>query len=568
MRDSNRILAKDGNRGKPNAAANAARLARESGNVTSMGRESQPSDIKSAGLLGEIVDRVRKSGLTWPARSRSWQGSDPLRSGMSKVRRSKRGKGAIISQTLEKSRKMILAAGTVAILAAGALTCAGLIYTRPVAAQRVNAERILEVAAVAVEPVSQTAPVLGHGTVRAKHQVSIVPQVSGRLTHVHPDLAQGKVIPRGELLFEIDPAVYEARVRQAEAETRALEAALSRNDEELVNLDARIANAQAMLDIDEDDYDTVKRLYEVEKVGTQRDVDLTHQKFLRQKGAMVELTSQRSMIPHVRQETEAQLEASRARLSMAKHDLGNTKITCPFEARVETVQAYISQVVTAPFAIATLTDMEAFEISVGVDPRELRWLDEGVRPESLSGTVSTSSPSVSVRWTGQGREFVWTGRVSRFERVDEATRTARMVVEIRKCDMVATSTGAAGDIAPTLSIGMYCTTELPGKKLADALFVPRHAVYDNRYVYVLEPDSTDAATGRLVRREVPMLRTMEGKVLVDYAARDDGRLCELKPGDRVITSPLTKPVVGMKVRLRESVASTQTARAVFAFAMN
>ena len=40
------------------------------------------------------------------------------------------------------------------------------------------------------------------------------------------------------------------------------------------------------------------------------------------------------------------------------------------------------------------------------------------------------------------------------------------------------------------------------------------------------------------------------------AARDDGRLCELKPGDRVITSPLTKPVVGMKVRLREEQIAT------------
>jgi len=465
-------------------------------------------------------------------------------------------KGRAISAELEKSRRLILGAGAVAILAVGGVVCAVLIYTHPVAAQRVQVERVLEVAAVAVEPSVEVSAVLGHGTVRAKHQISIVPQVSGRLTQVHPDLAQGKIIPRGELLFEIDPEVYEARVRQAEAEARALEAALARNDEELTNLDARIANAQAMLDIDEADYDTVKRLCEIEKVGTQRDVDLARQKFLRQKGAMVELTSQRSMIPHVRQETEAQLEAARARLTMAKHDLTNTQIECPFDARVETVQAYKSQVVTAPFAIATLTDMEAFEISVGIDPRELRWLDNAVRPEALNAAPTPDAPTVKVRWTGQGKQFVWTGRVSRFERVDEATRTARMVVEILKGDMVATNVGTDSDIAPTLSIGMYCTTELPGKTLADALLVPRHAIYDNRYVYVLEPDSPDARTGRLARREVPMLRTLEGNVLVDYAARDDGRLCELKPGDRVITSPLPKPVVGMKLRLREAVAQT------------
>lgn len=460
-----------------------------------------------------------------------------------------------MSEQLEQSRKRFLAIGAAGIIALGALGFGGLVYTHPVAAERASVERVMEVSATAIEPRIEAPPVLGHGTVRPKHQVSVVPQVNGRLTHVHPDLAQGKIIPRGEMLFEIDPEVYQARVRQAEAETRALEAALGRHDEELSNLDARIANAQAMLDIDEEDYYTVKRLYEVEKVGTQRDVDLTQQKLLRQRGAMVELTSQRSMIPHLRQETEAQLEASRARLTMAKHDLDNTRIRCPFEARVETVNAYTSQVVTAPFAIATLTDMEAFEISVGVDPRELRWLDHAVRPEALGGATRDDAPTVKVRWTGQGREFTWTGRVSRFERVDEATRTARMVVEIRKVDMVAASSAAGGDNAATLSIGMYCTTELPGKTLSDALLVPRHAIHDNRYVYVLEPDgsSPDGSTGRLARREVPMLRTIEGKVLVDYASRDDGKICELKPGERVVVSPLTKPVVGMKVRLRESV---------------
>jgi multidrug efflux pump subunit AcrA (membrane-fusion protein) len=460
-----------------------------------------------------------------------------------------------MNQPLEQSRRKALAAGAVGILALGAVGFAALVYTHPVAAERSNVERVLEVAAVAIEPAEQSPAVLGHGTVRARHQVSIVPQVSGRLTHVHPDLAQGKIIPRGELLFEIDPEVYQARVNQAEAETRALEASLGRHDEELSNLEARIANAQAMLDIDQDDYNTVKRLYEVEKVGTQRDVDLTQQKLLRSKGAMVELTSHRSMVPHLRRETEAQLEASRARLTMAKHDLENTKIRCPFEARVETVTAYTSQVVTAPFAIATLTDMEAFEISVGVDPRELRWLNAAVRPESLSGAVAPDAPTVKVRWAGQGREFVWTGRVSRFERVDEATRTARMVVEVQKMDMIASSDGAGDDPAPTLSIGMYCTTELPGRTLSDALLVPRHAIYDNRYVYVLEPDpaSPNGATGRLARREVPMLRTVEGKVLVDYRTREDNKPCELKPGERVVVSPLTKPVVGMKVRLREQV---------------
>ena len=411
---------------------------------------------------------------------------------------------------------------------------------------------MLEVAVLPINARSEQTPIVGHGTVRPKHQINIIPQVSGKLTQIHPDLAQGKVIPKGDLLFEVDPTVYDARMRQAEAETRALEAALERHDQELVNIDARIANAEAMLTIEQEDYRTSKELYEVEKVGTQRDVDQANQKFLRQQGVVVDLSSQRTMIPHVRLETQAQLDAARARLSQSQHDLDNTKIRCPFEARVETVSAYKSQVVTAHFSIATLTDMEAFEISVGIDPQELRWLDDAVRPEALGSTDGANGPTVKVQWSVHGQEIRWEGRVTRFERVDEATRTARMVIEVRQIDMMATVTSGRADAPQRLSIGMYCKTELPAEPLADALLVPRHAVYDSRWVYVFEPDAnSDGTTGRLGRREVPLLRSLGDSVLVDYRGRDASQVCELTAGDQAIVSPLVKPVVGMKVRLRE-----------------
>jgi multidrug efflux pump subunit AcrA (membrane-fusion protein) len=285
---------------------------------------------------------------------------------------------------------------------------------------------------------------------------------------------------------------------------------------------------------------------------------MANQKYLRQKGAVVDLASQRSMIPHVKLETQAQLDAARARLAQAQHDLENTKIVCPFEARVETVSAYKSQVVTAHFSIATLTDMEAFEISVGIDPRELRWLDDAIRPEALGKTAGEDSPTVKVQWSVHGTALSWEGRVTRFERVDEATRTARMVIEVRQVDMVATMASGSGESPPRLSIGMYCKTELPAEPLVDALMVPRHAIYDSRWVYIFEPDAgSDGTTGRLGQRTVPLLRSLGDSVLVDYRGRRDAQVCELAAGDRIIVSPLTKPVVGMRVRLRNEETSAR-----------
>lgn len=462
---------------------------------------------------------------------------------------------------MERTRRTINVALAVTCLAFGSAVCAWLISTKPAPPKRSGFARPLEVAVSHVGRTLEVTPVTGYGTVRPKHQVKIVPQVSGRLVYALKDLAPGNIIPEGELLFEIDPTVYESRVRQAEAETRRLEASLERADQEMTNLDERIANAEQMLAIDQQDYITSERLHEVDQVGTQRDVDLVRQKLLRQKDALIELRSRRSIIPHVKLETHAQLEAARARLRQATYDLENTKIFCPFDARVELAAAYESQVVTAHFSIATLTDMSAFELSVGIDPRELRWLDQAIRPSALEREEEGPQPEVRVSWSLHGQEFAWRGSVTRFERVDEATRTARLVVEVRDVDMVATVALGSDESRPTLAIGMHCRVELPVEPLAGALLVPRHAIYDNRWAYVFEPDpgSQDSRIGLLGRRQVPILRSVGDSVLVDYAGREGTEVCELVPGERVVVSTLVKPVVGMRVRLRdEQVASAAT----------
>lgn len=437
-------------------------------------------------------------------------------------------------------------------LFAGGLIALGLLMTKPVPPRLGASARVLEVTVVPAVVGVDMVPISGRGTVRPKHQVNIIPQVSGRLTYVHGDLAMGKRIAKGDLLFEVDPMVYEAQRSQVEAEVRRLEASLDRADQEIENLDKRIANADQMLAIDQRDFETSKELYDNDQVGTRRDVDLLYQKYLRQKDAMIDLRSQRSVLPHVKRETQAQLDASRARLERAEHDLANTKILCPFDARVEAVSVYRSQVVTAHFSIATLTDLSAFELAVGIDPRELRWLDEAIRPEALELRESGDlGPEVQVHWSLRGVSCTWRGHVTRFERVDEATRTARLVVEIRDVDMFCRIGTGGKEGQRGLAIGMHCRADLPARKLVDALTVPRNAVYDNQWVYVVEPDGK-GDTGRLARRRVPMLRSLGDRVLVNYAGRSDGGECELAPGERVVVSPLYKPVVGMAVHVYNS----------------
>ena len=458
---------------------------------------------------------------------------------------------------MELLRKSINTVLFFALIASGGLAMVALIYTKPVPTTKPIFSHTESVSVAKI--LSQTAalPVVGYGTVRPKNQVNIVPEVGGKLIYSHSALAQGNIIAAGELIFEIDPTMYEARVNQVKAEIRGLEAGLQRHDQEVVNLDARVEIVEQMLAIDEKALITSRRLH-ADKVGRQLDVDMDLLKYLRQNDLLVVLKNQRAMAPHLKLETQARLDAARAKLQQATHNLASTKIVSPFEARVETVNAHAPQYVPTIISIATLTDMSAFEISVGIDPREIRWLDEAVRPSALENVEAPSGPEVTVVWSLSGQEFTWRGYVTRFERFDEATRTGRLVVEVRSMDMVATLHTGSGDARPTLSIGMHCRADLPAEPLDDALLVPRHAVYEHRWVYVFEPDptSSDGLSGTLGRREVPLLRSLGDYVLVDYAGRTGTEHCELQAGEFVILSPLTRPVVGMKITRRsESLAA-------------
>ncbi len=456
---------------------------------------------------------------------------------------------------LDRIRWGVQAALAGAALTVGTASFFWLMQTHPSPLQHTQIDRVPDVAVRTVQPTTEQTPIVGHGTVRPKSQINIVPQVNGTLTYVHPELAQGRVVPKGAVLFQIDKAAYEARVQQAQGELKALEAGLARHDQEAKNLAGQIETAQQLLVIDENEFMTSKKLFEVEKVGTRRDLDLIQQRFLRQKSAFIELESKQAMVPLLRLETQAQLESAKARLSQTQYDLNATTIVCPFEARVESIAAHSAQFVTAHFSIATLTDIEAFEISVGIDPRELRWLEASTRPEALGQTgADVKEPQhVTVRWSLRGQEFSWKGRVTRFEKVDEVTRTARLVVEVRRGDIVAVSK-LSNALSTALSIGMFCTAELPSAILSDAITVPRHAIYENQWVYVFVPDSEVATSeeGTLEQRRVPMLRSLGDEVLVDYAGRESSEVCELAAGEMVIVSALTKPVVGMRMRLRDT----------------
>lgn len=73
--------------------------------------------------------------------------------------------------------------------------------------------------------------VTAQGKLETREYVDVGAQVSGQLKRVHVEI--GDVVKKGELLAEIDPRVYEARVQATEARLRTLRAQLAEQEAQI-----------------------------------------------------------------------------------------------------------------------------------------------------------------------------------------------------------------------------------------------------------------------------------------------------------------------------------------------
>ena len=83
--------------------------------------------------------------------------------------------------------------------------------------------------------------------------------------------------------------------------------------------------------------------------------------------------------------------------------------------------------------------------------------------------------------------------------------------------------------------GAFVSIELEGREVERVIVVPRAAVHQGRHVWVVDDDE------RLEQRSFEVLWGSDEELFVSSS--------ELREGDRVVTSPLTSPIEGTRVRV-------------------
>ncbi len=337
-----------------------------------------------------------------------------------------------------------------------------------------------------VMPQDYPLTVRASGTVEARQEINLEPQVSGKVVALGKNFASGVFFHKGDLLIQIEQTDYRLNVEQAEA-------ALARAEVELATTESQAAIARL----------------EWDRLGLQQQGEDANP-----------LTLYEPQMKHAK----ANIASARAALDQARLSLQRTTIVAPFDARIRSEQVDVGQFVRSGFRLATITGSRSAEVIVSVPMEDLPWL-------SIPSQRRTAGSKATISLRYGKNETLWPGLIDRaLGEVDPRGRMLQVAVRVMDPYRLLEQNTRP----PYLEVGMFVDVEFVGPVLEEMIVLPRRALRDNRTVWIADND------GVLRIRPVEVARLAREQVVISSG---------LEAGERVVLTTLTGAANGMKLRV-------------------
>ena len=338
-----------------------------------------------------------------------------------------------------------------------------------------------------VNPGSERMVVHSQGTVSPRTESDLVPEVSGNVVWISPNLVAGGYFEEGEPLLRIDDRDYRYALERARA---AVDRAVAEDEFARFELE-RLREMEARRLISPSDVETGMRAARV---------------------------------------AEAALADARTAVNQAELDLSRTEQLAPFTGLVRSEQVDPGQFVSRGAPIARLYAVDYVEVRLPIADQQLAYLD--IPPMQRGELDESVAPDVVLSADFAGQHYKWRGTIVRTEaEIDTRSRMVNAVARIRISD------DAAGDgayVPPP--VGLFVEAEIQGLSAENVVVVPRSVIRNGNQMLVVDGDD------RLRFRTVSIAR-----IYGDDAYIDGG----LEKGERVCISVLQAVIDGMRVEVVE-----------------
>jgi multidrug efflux system membrane fusion protein len=398
---------------------------------------------------------------------------------------------------------------------------------RPEISERVRTVSIIHARETTVIP-----RVTGYGYVEPTETWEAIPEVSGKIVEIHPELEKGTFVAKGDLLLKIDPQSYGLAASRGQATVMSVDA-------QLVELQQEKTNTERLLDIERQAFKLAKQefvrnqdLFEKGYISAS-EMDMEKKSLLAQETSIKSLENNLSLLPSREKVLNAQKDSGVSSLSELQLDIEKTEIRAPFDCRLAEVNVELYQYASAGSTLLKAINISAVEIPVQLAPAEFvnllsespadgTILDQKFNMDDIRRAIDISA---TVRLPLFSKEAIWDAQFMRTgESVDMQTGALTVYVAVQN-----PFAKIKPSERPPLMPNLYCEVELQGRPRANRYIIPVHAVH-NGSIYLVDKEK------RLKKQTVEVEMVMK-----DMAVIRDG----LSDGDEVITTDVVPAVEGM-----------------------
>lgn len=310
------------------------------------------------------------------------------------------------------------------------------------------------------------------GSVRARTQSSLIPEVRGRIISVSQNFQEGAFFEAGDVLLEIDDRDYQV---------------------ELVVAEGALAQSELTLSQETARYEQARRDWDRLNPG--------------QPASALTLRE-----PQIRQ-ARAAIASAQARVDTANLNLQRTKVTAPYAGRILTKSVDVGQYVSTGNELARIYAVDFAEVRLPLTATQVTFLN---LPKMYRGSnpLFEDGPKVELSTFAGGDSFTYEGRIVRSEgSVDERTRQLFVVAQVED------PYGETVSGRPPLKVGTFVEAKIGGKILEDVILIPRRMYRENTYVLIVDDEDY------LTRREVNVVWETDTHIVVRGGIKAGERLC-------------------------------------------
>ena len=366
------------------------------------------------------------------------------------------------------------------ILAGFLFLAATLMATAPVLEPSSIEKLTTSVRVVDIQPESVQLKVNSQGSVMPSTESQLIPEVSGRVAWMSPNLVAGGYFNDQDILIRVDDTDYKTKLNRAKAALNRAEAEQQHNEFEyrrMLSLEKRSLVSRSQLE-------NALRAFRV---------------------------------------ADATLQDAQATFQQAEQDIARTEITAPFAGLVRSENVDIGQFVSRGNPIATIYAGDQVEVRLPIADRQLAYLNI---PVNIRGEIPTEfQPEVKLTAQYAGQTLEWKGQIVRSEaEIDVSSRMVQLVARVE----------SSANSVP-LSVGLFVSAEIEGLAAENVVVLPREALRNDNQVLVVDEED------RLRFRKIEPLRLYQNDLLIRAGLQAGERVC-ISPIQTAIEGMLVNPI--------------------------